>query len=216
MNRRMYRLASSGEMGAPCGVPRPLSLFRVVRRLPSPLVGFLHRRFQPHLDQMQHVPIADPTSHRLHQFGVRDAVEVTAQVRIDHFRMPRSAARRPSTTACQGTSPRPVGVLFRLQVGLEDRFQHQHRCRLHDTIPDRGDSQRPGLPSGLGYAHPSDRVRTIRLLPEFLRQFASHLHARTPRCPRTSGHPRPARRLGAAAAVGVSSTSSRYTLSYRA
>src|SRR5215469_3732498 len=31
--RRIYRFASSGETGASCGVPLPLSLFTVVRRL---------------------------------------------------------------------------------------------------------------------------------------------------------------------------------------
>src|SRR4051812_16870534 len=30
-NRRMYKLDSSGEMGEPCGIPRPLSLPSVVR-----------------------------------------------------------------------------------------------------------------------------------------------------------------------------------------
>src|SRR3981189_2685104 len=37
--RRMYRFASSGEIGAPCGVPLPLSLLTVVGRLP-PLPSF--------------------------------------------------------------------------------------------------------------------------------------------------------------------------------
>jgi bifunctional non-homologous end joining protein LigD len=31
----------------------------------APLVGFFHGTFQPHLDQMQHAPINDPTRHRL-------------------------------------------------------------------------------------------------------------------------------------------------------
>jgi hypothetical protein len=28
---------------------------------PAPFVGFFHGTFQPHLDQMQHAPINDPT-----------------------------------------------------------------------------------------------------------------------------------------------------------
>ncbi len=34
--------------------------------------------------QIQHASVADPTSHALHQFVVRNAVEIPAQVRIDH------------------------------------------------------------------------------------------------------------------------------------
>jgi hypothetical protein len=29
-----------------------------------------------------------------------------------------------------------IGILFRLQVGLEDRFEYQHRRRLHNPITD--------------------------------------------------------------------------------
>jgi hypothetical protein len=32
---------------------------------PASLVGFFHGTFQPHLDQMQHAPINNPTCHRL-------------------------------------------------------------------------------------------------------------------------------------------------------
>jgi hypothetical protein len=31
---------------------------------------FLNRRFEPQLDQPQHVPIDDPTRHRLHKIGM--------------------------------------------------------------------------------------------------------------------------------------------------
>ena len=30
----------------------------------------------------------------------------------------------------------PIGVLFRLQIGLENRLEHQYRCCLHNPIPD--------------------------------------------------------------------------------
>jgi len=30
-----------------------------------PLIRFLDRSFQPHLDQMEHVPVYDPASYRL-------------------------------------------------------------------------------------------------------------------------------------------------------
>jgi hypothetical protein len=42
----------------------------------------------------------------------------------------------------QRTAVCPIGVLFRLQVGLEDRFEHQNCRRLCHAIFDRGDGQR--------------------------------------------------------------------------
>src|SRR5438045_8228068 len=39
-------------------------------RLPSSYVGFFDGAVQPHLDQMQHAPINDPTRHRLYEVGV--------------------------------------------------------------------------------------------------------------------------------------------------
>jgi len=65
--------------------PRPATIVPVWR---PALVAFLDRRFQPHLDEMQHVSIADSPSHRLHQIGVGNAVEVAAQVGVDHLRVP--------------------------------------------------------------------------------------------------------------------------------
>ena len=41
----------------------------------------------------------------------------------------------------QCTAALPIGVLFRLQVGLENRFEHQDCRRFHCPIPDRGDDQ---------------------------------------------------------------------------
>ena len=45
----------------------------------------------------------------------------------------------------QGAASRAVGVLFRLQVGLEDRLQDQHRRHLHHAIFDARNAQRPLL-----------------------------------------------------------------------
>jgi len=40
----------------------------------------------------------------------------------------------------QRTAVCPIGVLFRLQVGLEYRFEHQNSSRLCYAIFDRGHS----------------------------------------------------------------------------
>ena len=39
----------------------------------------------------------------------------------------------------QCTAILPIGVLFRLQVGLDNRFEHQNCRRFRHPIPDSGD-----------------------------------------------------------------------------
>ena len=139
---------------------------------PAPPVGLLHRRFQPHLDQMQHRAVGDPPGHAAHQLCVGNAVEVPAQVRI-HY-LPMSRIQQPVDVAdrVHRAAAGSVGVLFRRQVGLEDGSEDQHRRRLYDTIFDRRDSQGPGLAVRLGDVHPPDRRRTVRPALQLLRQFA--------------------------------------------
>ena len=83
---------SNGEIGDPCGLP--LSLVFVAGRslLPSTLVACFHRCFQPHLDQAEYPPVADPSRYRCHELRVGDRVEVTAQVCVNHFRETRRGA----------------------------------------------------------------------------------------------------------------------------
>src|SRR6201997_5866116 len=51
-------------------------------------------------------------------------------------------------------------------------FFHQHRCCHAGSITQGRDAQWPEFAIGLRYVHSSDRVRSIRLLPERKRQFA--------------------------------------------
>jgi hypothetical protein len=67
-------VASAGEMGELWNAaPRILGFGRAF--LPSSIIGFFHGAFQPHLDQMQHVPINDPACYRFQQLGMGDAPE---------------------------------------------------------------------------------------------------------------------------------------------
>src|SRR5262245_54870332 len=75
----------------------------------------------------------------------------------------------------QRAAPRPVGILLRLQVRLEDRLQDEQCRRLHDTILDRWNPQRSLLAVCFRNVHPTDGLRTIRLLSEFLRHFTQPL-----------------------------------------
>jgi hypothetical protein len=63
-----------------------------------------------------------------------------------------------------------------LQVGLEDRLQHDQGRRLHDAVLDRRDTKRPLFSVRLRDIHTTHRLRLVRLLPEFFRQFFHPLH----------------------------------------
>src|SRR6185312_759882 len=71
----------------------------------------------------------------------------------------------------QGTVVRPVGVLLRRQVGLEDRLQDQHHRHLRHAVPDRTDPQRALLAIAFRDEYAAHGVRSIRPLLQFGRQF---------------------------------------------
>jgi len=77
-NRRMYRFASSGEMGEPCGIPRPLSLASVVRVF----------RSRSSVSSTAH------SSHILIRCSTREST------------MRRASERMSSGCECWGSSPR--------------------------------------------------------------------------------------------------------------
>src|SRR5215469_8265645 len=65
----------------------------------------------------------------------------------------------------------PIGILFRRQIGLENRFEYQNCCRFRHPVTDSGYSQRPLLPIRLGYIYPPHRFWLIGSAFQFLRQF---------------------------------------------
>jgi hypothetical protein len=135
------------------------------------LVGFFDRRFEPHLHEMQHATIADATSHRLHQFGVGDRVEVPAQVRVDHLGIPASQPGVDRLDGVQRTAAFTIRVLLRLQIGLENRAENDHGGHLHHAIADRGNTHRSLLAVRLGNPYPPHGWRSIRLVSQCFRQF---------------------------------------------
>jgi hypothetical protein len=110
-------------------------------RVPT-LVGFFDRGFQPHLDQMQHRSIDDPASHRPHKIGMWNTIKVAAEIRINDLPMTRVDQLVDVFYRVQCTALLSIGILFRRQVGLENRFEHQNCCRFPHSIADGGDSQR--------------------------------------------------------------------------
>src|SRR3984893_11777026 len=67
-------------------------------------------------------------------------------------------------------------MLLRLQIGLEDRLKHHHRSCLNNPVAYRRDPQRSLLLAvRLRNVDPSDRLWSISLVPELLRQFPKPL-----------------------------------------
>jgi hypothetical protein len=120
---------------------------------------------------LMRAPRWESTGHRLHQFGVWNAVAVAAQVRVHHRHMPTGQQRMDAPYGLQRTAVGAGGVLLRLQIGREHRSEHQQCRRLHDTNFDRGDGQRSQLPVRLGNIHPPNGRRSRRAALEFPRQF---------------------------------------------
>jgi hypothetical protein len=86
--------------------------------------------------QGKHAPIDDPTRCRLEKLGI-------------YFRMAAKQEFLHLDHRLLGVAPGAVGIEFRGKVGLKDRFQHQHRCRRADPIPQgRAAKDRGSLWSG--------------------------------------------------------------------
>ena len=100
-------------------------------------VPFLDWCFQPQLDQPQHLPIRNATSHRFKKIVVRNRIEVFGEIGIYHVgvtpaNMPvyfLDRIHRPTSRAIA------VGTVFK--VRLEDWFQHQLGSGLDHPIAGR-------------------------------------------------------------------------------
>jgi hypothetical protein len=85
---------------------------------------------------MQHRSIDDPASHRPHKLGVWNTIKVATEIRINDLPMTRVDQLVDVLYCVQRTAVRPIGILLRRQVSLEDRFENQHGRRLRNPIPD--------------------------------------------------------------------------------
>ena len=101
---------------------------------------------------------------------MRDRVEVLRQIGVHHVSV-ASAEQRVHLLDRVGPAPsRPVAMGRRVEVRLEDRFQHQLGGGLHHPVPDRRDAEGTFAASGLRDHHPSHRCGPIgpcnKVLPE--------------------------------------------------
>src|SRR5215211_1524289 len=170
-NRRMYRFASNGEMGEPCGMPRRLSRASVVR-------VFLPRSSVSSTAHSSHTLIRCSTRRstirRVTDFSSSAWEYSRSSPRGRRLRLPGG----PGTAALPPRPP-PAGRFARdgthtvlVEGRLRRSVQHQHRCCHADPITQGRDAQRPKFAVGLRYEHSSDGSRSVSLLPESKRQFA--------------------------------------------
>ena len=113
-------------------------------------VPLLDRHLQPHLDQMQHLPIHDSPCHTLQKFGVRNRVKVLRQIRVHDIRISFVQQFIHFPDRILRPLLRPIPISIRLQVRFPDRFQHQFRGGLHHPVPYRRDPERPLSAPGFG------------------------------------------------------------------
>src|SRR5262245_52773421 len=85
--------------------------------------------------------------------------------------MPRVHMPMDLPHGVQGTVVRPVGVLLRRQVGLEDRLRDQYHGHLRYAVPDRTDPQWTLFAIAFRDENASYGMRSIRSLSQFGRQF---------------------------------------------
>jgi hypothetical protein len=97
----------------------------------STLVRFLHRCFQPHLDQMKHGAVNDPARYRLEKLRMRKRIKIPGNVCVYDLSMSSVNQLMDVSYCVQCAAASPIGVLFRLQVNLENGVEYKNR-RHHD------------------------------------------------------------------------------------
>jgi hypothetical protein len=65
-------------------------------------------------------------------------IEVAAEIRVDNFSMPGVDQPVDMPHGIQRAAVPSIGILLRLQVGLEDRFEYQNSSRLRRPVTDSG------------------------------------------------------------------------------
>ena len=66
------------------------------------------------------------------------SIEVAAEICINNFSMASVDQLMDVSYGVQCAAVLPIGVLFRLQIGLEDGFENQNCRHFRRPIPDSG------------------------------------------------------------------------------
>ncbi len=120
------------------------------------------------LDQPEHALVPDPSAHPAKQRGVVDVVEARLDVALHHPLVASGGEVVDLGERVMGASARAEPVRARLEVRLEDGFEHQLQRGLDHAVPDGRDAKpaplaRPGLgdhplPHGQRHKPPSLQV----------------------------------------------------------
>ncbi len=127
-----------------------------------PLVGLFDRRLQPHLDQMQHLPITDPPCHARDQRRVRNRIEIFRHISVHDVGVPLFDRLVDGSNRIERTPLGTVPIGRLIKVRFENRFEHQRRRGLYDPVADSRYPERAlAGATGLRNHHPFDRLRCV-------------------------------------------------------
>src|SRR6516164_10645483 len=102
---------------------------------------------------------------------MRKSIEVGAEICVDNSSM-ASVDQLVDVSHCvQRAAISPIGILFWLQIGLEDGFEYQNCCHFRCPVADSGYPQRPLFPVRLGYVYPPYREWLIGSAFQLFRQL---------------------------------------------
>jgi len=69
---------------------------------------------------------------------MRNTIEIATEVCVNNFLMASIDQLVDSIHRVQRAAVSPLGVLFRLQIGLENRFEDHNCCHFRRPVPDSG------------------------------------------------------------------------------
>src|SRR5271165_7213553 len=191
-----------GEQGARDPALRRAALAGLAAaHAPRPVaVPPLDRSLQPHLDQMQHMPVDDAPGHRFEEVRMRDRVEIFRQIGVYHVGVAPADQPVRFLDRIDRAATRAIAIGVVLEVRLEDRLQHDLDGSLNHPIPNRRDAEGTFAAPRLRDRRPPHRIGPIVFETRSSRKPASH--ASTPDASICPVHPRRAR-IGAGQRVGV-------------
>jgi site-specific DNA recombinase len=120
-----------------------------------------HPCLQPQADQLEHPPVAHPLGHLSQQPLMADLAEEVADVELRDELAARDEPGAKPLHRLRRRPLRPEPVRARMEVRLENRFQHNLRGGLSHPVTDRRDTQRPLAVIGFGDVHAPGRRGTV-------------------------------------------------------
>jgi hypothetical protein len=127
------------------------------------------------LDERQHALVFDPVAHAVHQGRVVDPVKARLDVGLDHplICAGSEVVHLGDRVLRPASRSEPVGA--RLEVGLEDRLQHQLKGGLNDAIGHGRDPEATAFAAALRDRPLPDRHRPVAPTLELLAQLGEEL-----------------------------------------